>query len=497
MSASPQSLHACIVFDSGPCSGSTEMTMSLQGLEGTEAATVVKYHGSTGSQPIANPKYCPGINNIPGYLCETGHCCGETGCCTYYYELWWFWLLWTVLILFSCFCAYRHRRAKLRIQQQQRQREINLIAYNGACNYPASMLDLSFLASFKLPSYEEVAAQPRTPPPPYSSVFALQGGAMGGPSSSYPSSHHQHPCPPYLGPGRGPSRMTSSQSSDNYTSCSCESCSLTSPSSSSFSVQVTDETYDSSHVSTPSDGGGDRAVSARAGASLEGTNFAATPSPPPPPLHAPPDLIPATTPDVVPILRRSPNGSGETSPSAPGLSIPLPSLNASRPPQPLRLPLSPLILSPSLPAVHPLVLSDPLGAKAAQTEEGVSFRDQRPPPKPTQSPPKHALFSSNVDFFEHPNRSAERKREKEREQEADGKPAKGLAGDGEKNELEDGEGADSLHDSMDCSLRAQAAAAAAVQTQLAEGRAAPRGQVSSSSAAAPKAAEAIITVETS
>lgn len=56
-----------------------------------------------------------------------------------------FWLLWTVLILFSCFCAYRHRRAKLRIQQQQRQREINLIAYNGACNYPSSTLDLSRL----------------------------------------------------------------------------------------------------------------------------------------------------------------------------------------------------------------------------------------------------------------------------------------------------------------------------------------------------------------
>uniref|UniRef100_A0A3B4FS32 WW domain binding protein 1 n=1 Tax=Pundamilia nyererei TaxID=303518 RepID=A0A3B4FS32_9CICH len=174
-----------------------------------------------------HPKYCPGVNNSPGYLCETGHCCGETGCCTYYYELWWFWLLWTVLILFSCFCAYRHRRAKLRIQQQQRQREINLIAYNGACNYPSSMLDLSFLASFKLPSYEEVVAQPSTPPPPYSSIFALG--------------------------------LTSSQSSDNYTSCSCESCSLTSPSSTSFSVQVTDETYDSSHMSTPSEAGGDLA----------------------------------------------------------------------------------------------------------------------------------------------------------------------------------------------------------------------------------------------
>ena len=54
-----------------------------------------------------------------------------------------FWLLSTVVILFSCFCAYRHRWAKLRLQHQQRQREINLIAYNGACNYPTSMLDLS------------------------------------------------------------------------------------------------------------------------------------------------------------------------------------------------------------------------------------------------------------------------------------------------------------------------------------------------------------------
>lgn len=54
-----------------------------------------------------------------------------------------FWLLWTVLILFSCCCAYRHRRAKLRVQQQQRQREISLLAYHGANSYPSSMLDLS------------------------------------------------------------------------------------------------------------------------------------------------------------------------------------------------------------------------------------------------------------------------------------------------------------------------------------------------------------------
>ncbi|KAJ8407550.1 hypothetical protein AAFF_G00274070 [Aldrovandia affinis] len=133
----------------------------------------------------------------------------------YYYTLWWFWLLWTILILFSCCCAYRHRRAKLRIQQQQRQREIP--AYHGACNYPTSMLDLSFLASLKLPSYEEVAARPNTPPPPYSSLFAVQGG-----------SQYAH---------AGPSGIASSPSSDNYTSCSCESCSATSHCSTSFSVQ--------------------------------------------------------------------------------------------------------------------------------------------------------------------------------------------------------------------------------------------------------------------
>ncbi|XP_043919954.1 WW domain-binding protein 1 [Protopterus annectens] len=173
---------------------------------------------------------CTGVNNQP-YVCETGHCCGETGCCTYYYELWWFWLLWTLLILFSCCCAYRHRRTKLRIQQQQRQREINLIAYHGACNYPASMLDLRLLASLKLPAYEEVADHPSTPPPPYSAVLAQVSG------------HYAHP---------GPSVLTPSQSSDNYTSCSCESSSVTSPSSTSFSVQVTDET-ETSNETTPTD----------------------------------------------------------------------------------------------------------------------------------------------------------------------------------------------------------------------------------------------------
>ncbi|XP_077334396.1 WW domain-binding protein 1 isoform X1 [Lithobates pipiens] len=178
---------------------------------------------------------CPGVNNKP-YVCENGHCCGETGCCTYYYELWWFWLLWTVLILLSCCCAYRHRRAKLRLQHQQRQREINLIAYHRACHYPPSMLDLRALSSFKLPAYEEVACRPTTPPPPYSSILTQ----LGLPSSSPP--------PP---PTSDPPSLT--PSSEHTSSCSCTSgCMLSG--SSSFTVQVTDETG-TSPGSSASEGG--------------------------------------------------------------------------------------------------------------------------------------------------------------------------------------------------------------------------------------------------
>ncbi|XP_072241112.1 uncharacterized protein [Leuresthes tenuis] len=495
-----------------------EMTMSLQGLVATEDATVpvkeidmstidkvVRHHGVSGSQPVVSPKYCPGVNSNPGYLCETGHCCGETGCCTYYYELWWFWLLWTVLILFSCFCAYRHRRAKLRIQQQQRQREINLIAYNGACNYPSSMLDLSFLSSLKLPSYEEVAAQPSTPPPPYSSVFALQAGTPGGPSSSYPHHHHhRHPCPPYMGPG--PSALTSSQSSDNYTSCSCESCSLTSPSSTSFSVQVTDGTYDSSHNSTPSEAGGDFAVLPRVGAT-----FTPTPSPDPP-SQVPPDVIPASTPDVIPVLRCSPSGSEGVSCPAPPLSLPL----HSHPSHPSRLPLSPLVLlSFNSPAqVHPLVSSEAAGAMAIhKAKEEISPHGQMS----KLTPSAQTLHKSDVAVSLQSNSKEERKQEREQEEEEeedeeedhfrhrrltgdsgievcrchvkreDEEQQKGNQDKGRKEIVKERGKVDMVHDNMK----------PLVQTPLLDNCEEWLGQVPSSSSASHKAGEAIITVESS
>lgn len=96
------------------------------------------------------------------------------------------------------------------------------------------------LASFKLPAYEEVAHRPSTPPPPYSTILAQ----LGGPHSRL-----------------GSSPLTLSPSSENFTSCSCESSCLTSPSSTSLSVQITEET-ERSQASTPSEEGGSSSTGA-------------------------------------------------------------------------------------------------------------------------------------------------------------------------------------------------------------------------------------------
>ncbi|KAM9212011.1 WW domain-binding protein 1 isoform 3-T3 [Dugong dugon] len=75
----------------------------------TRALDAILYHPQ---QSHLLRELCPGVNNQP-YLCESGHCCGETGCCTYYYELW------------------------------------------------------CLLSAFKPPAYEDVVHRPGTPPPPY------------------------------------------------------------------------------------------------------------------------------------------------------------------------------------------------------------------------------------------------------------------------------------------------------------------------------------------
>ncbi|XP_039624234.1 WW domain-binding protein 1 [Polypterus senegalus] len=121
-------------------------------------------------------EFCFGVNNEP-YRCEMGYCCGETECCTYYYELWWFWLVWSVIIMLSCCCAYRHRRVKMRLQQEQRQREISLMAYQSASSTFISPppINFRFWTNCKLPAYEEIAGHPPTPPPPYSETDGSPG----------------------------------------------------------------------------------------------------------------------------------------------------------------------------------------------------------------------------------------------------------------------------------------------------------------------------------
>ncbi|XP_062457890.1 WW domain binding protein 1-like isoform X4 [Pezoporus occidentalis] len=173
-----------------------------------------------------------GVNN-QSYICETGHCCGQSQCCNYYYELWYefqpalvpsnwfrpqlrrkkrwkrqqellaektsltqqgmlktsrygkgFWLVWTVIIILSCCCVCHHRRTKHRLQAQQRQHEINLIAYREAHNYSALPFYFRFLPNYLLPPYEEVVNRPPTPPPPYSALH--QQCVPAGSSSTIP-----------------------------------------------------------------------------------------------------------------------------------------------------------------------------------------------------------------------------------------------------------------------------------------------------------------------
>lgn len=36
---------------------------------------------------LQNRLLCVGVNN-QSYFCDSGHCCGESRCCSYYYEVW-------------------------------------------------------------------------------------------------------------------------------------------------------------------------------------------------------------------------------------------------------------------------------------------------------------------------------------------------------------------------------------------------------------------------
>lgn len=166
-------------------------------------------------------------------------------------------------------------------------------------------------------------------------------------------------------------------------------------------------------------------------------------------------------------------------------------------------------------------MSDPLGAVAVQKEKEEEPSPCCPVPRPTLSTPKQALFSSNVAVFTHCNNKEEQKREKveeeeeeeddeedhfrhrrltgdsgievcrchvKREEQEEGGLQKGHFGKGGKEAVKEAEGADVLHDSADCSLRA-------VQLPLLDDCGEQRCYVSSSSSIIQKTGEAIITVE--
>ncbi|XP_054609327.1 WW domain binding protein 1-like isoform X1 [Dunckerocampus dactyliophorus] len=356
-----------------------------------------------------------------------------------------FWLLWTALILFSCCCAYRHRRAKLRAQQQRRQQEISLLAYRGAASYPSSMLDLSFLASLKLPSYEEVAAQPSTPPPPYSSVFMAPRYPQP-PRTADPHLLMQHGRPQHRPLSDGPSSF----SSDDSSSCSCDSCCPSSPCSSSLSVPVTYET-DTSHASTPSE---------RAALSLN-------------------------------IMVQEASASSQASPS-PGLDATTPMLQQSLP-TPILATTSPPPESPPATVCVTLELADiptsmhledpdakdtacptPAVLPPDITIEPVAATSPFRPDPPTRAsaswlfPPKQTLFSPCVDVFE-----AEEEAEPEDEDDVDADESqyrhRRLTGDSGievcRCQVEDDQGREEdampekqsdLHDSADCPARGMA-----------------------------------------
>lgn len=118
----------------------------------------------------------PGLSNViqctmkDGSIlkCTAGYCCpNNSGCCINYMELWWFWLIWGLIISFSCFCAYHHHRIQ-HAQNPSQQRTQG--TYVASCSYPGPPTDgdNTQMGYCKLPIYGDPRQNTeRSPPPPY------------------------------------------------------------------------------------------------------------------------------------------------------------------------------------------------------------------------------------------------------------------------------------------------------------------------------------------
>ncbi|XP_071493886.1 uncharacterized protein [Diadema antillarum] len=129
-----------------------------------------------------------------GYWCDTGHCCGSGECCTYYYELWWFWLVWFLIVFIIGFCVWQRKRFHpWRDNRCERTCSIQDMFLGRGFNFS----DITPIPPCKLPSYSEIGETVSydTPPPPYN-VESAQPACLGeGPSTSLPTGEC-HRCPP-------------------------------------------------------------------------------------------------------------------------------------------------------------------------------------------------------------------------------------------------------------------------------------------------------------
>lgn len=146
---------------------------------------------------------------LGGYWCDTGHCCGNGECCTYYYELWWFWLVWFLIVFIIGFCVWQRKRFHpWRDTRCERTCSIqDLLRGNlRGFNFP----DITPIPPCKLPTYAEIGdtVSFNTPPPPYTYFYLPSPGS--GPSPSTYSSTAVQTCS--LPGSRSPSESSDSSS---------------------------------------------------------------------------------------------------------------------------------------------------------------------------------------------------------------------------------------------------------------------------------------------
>ncbi|XP_071946850.1 uncharacterized protein [Antedon mediterranea] len=128
-----------------------------------------------------------------GYWCDTGHCCGNGECCTYYYELWWFWLVWFALVFLIGFCVWQRKRFRRHNHEYLPPPRCGSISdFFRNRGWPFG--DIQPIPPCKLPAYSEIGETITygTPPPPYTYYYILPVSSLTTPTSPQCSSSQQY-----------------------------------------------------------------------------------------------------------------------------------------------------------------------------------------------------------------------------------------------------------------------------------------------------------------